>query len=109
MKVKDLIKLNGVGEEFLADGEREIEAGYAGDFLSFVMSNAPAGAAWFTVMNNVNVAAVAALADVACVVLCEGVKPDAHLSAAVRERGINLLTSNDDIFSAIKNMVTNTL
>ena len=56
----------------LDDPERPVEGGYCGDLLSWVMGRAPAGGAWLTIMSNVNVAAVAALADTACVVLAEG-------------------------------------
>ena len=48
----------------LADGDREVVTCYCGDFLSNVMGKAPADSAWFTVMNNVNVCAVASLTDV---------------------------------------------
>lgn len=66
--------------------EREVAGGYAGDLLSWVMGRAGDGDAWVTIMSNVNVAAVSALTDVACVVLAEGVKPDTSLQErAVRE------------------------
>ena len=63
----------------LDDPDRPVEGGYCGDLLSWVMGRAPAGGAWLTIMSNVNVAAVAALADTACVVLAEGVVPDPPL------------------------------
>ena len=64
---------------------------YCGDLLTWVMAKAPADGAWMTIMSNVNVAAVAALTDVACVILTEGVKPDAPLLAKAQTQGINLL------------------
>lgn len=84
----------------LADGEREISAGYCGDFLSFVMGKAPANCAWFTVMSNVNVCAVAALTDCAVVVLCEGTRPDEALAEKARAQAINLMTTDLDVFTA---------
>ena len=59
-----------------ADGERMINCGYAGDLLSWVMGRAPADCAWVTVMSNVNVVAVASLADVGCVILAENAELD---------------------------------
>ena len=81
-----------------ADGE--IEAFYAGDFLSRVMSKAPSGCVWLTVMNNVNVAGVAALAEIGAIVLCEGVVPDPVLCDKCRAEEISLLTTRLDVFSA---------
>ena len=77
---------------FNLDGpDRPVTGGYCGDLLSWVMGRAPADGAWLTIMSNVNVAAVAALADVACVVLAEGVGPDAPLQSKAEMQGINLL------------------
>jgi len=63
------------------DGDRKVTGGYCGDLLSWVMGRAKPGDTWITIMSNVNVAAVAALADVACVILAEGVEPDDALKA----------------------------
>ncbi len=68
-----------------------VAGGYCGDLLSWVMGRAVAGGAWLTIMSNVNVAAVAALADVACVILTEGVQPDPPLLERARAQGIALL------------------
>ena len=73
--------------------DREACGCYCGDLLSWVMGNAPADGAWMTIMSNVNVAAVAALTDVACVILTENVSPDEPLLARVKTQGINLLGS----------------
>lgn len=90
-----------------ADGGRIITTGYAGDFLSFVMGRAPEGGAWFTVMSNVNVAAVAVLTGVSAVILCEGVKAEQALKDRCQREGINLLETELDIFSAVKEFVKN--
>lgn len=84
-----------------ADLDREVTGGYAGDFLSFVMGKAPEDAAWFTVMSNINVAAVALLAGVGAVVLCEGVHAEEGLINRVKNEGINLIETPLDIYSAI--------
>lgn len=77
-----------------------VSGGYCGDFLSFVMGKAPADAVWFTVMSNVNVAAVALLAEVGAVVVCEGVTPEPALVARCEKEGITLLKTAADIYSA---------
>ena len=80
------------------DPEREITGGYAGDLLSWVMGRAREGDAWVTIMTNMNVAAVAQLTDVACVIFAEGTVPDKEAVIKARLHGINLLSSPKGMF-----------
>ncbi len=75
------------GFTLLAGGGREIKGGvYCCDLLSMVMGRAPTDGVWFTVMANQNTIVAALMADVACVVLTEGIRPDdAMLSRAEAE------------------------
>ncbi|MBQ1818489.1 MAG: hypothetical protein II124_07625 [Clostridia bacterium] len=82
----------------LPDPGREITGGYAGDLLSWVMGRAQEGDAWVTIMTNMNVAAVAQLTDVACVVFAEGVVPDKEAVLKARQHGINLVGSRKGVF-----------
>lgn len=100
MTAKQVSSLLGAAELNMPDGGRKITCGYSGDFLSFVMGRAPTDCVWFTVMSNVNVAAVATLAEVSLVVLCEDVQPDENLLAKVKQQGINLVSTRLDAFSA---------
>lgn len=102
MTVNDLIQKLNATACVLADGNREVTGGYAGDFLSYVMARAPGGSAWFTVMTNINVAAVATLSDVAVVVVCENCEPDITLLDKAADNGINVIKTGLDIFSAIR-------
>lgn len=104
MKVKDAVEKLGAKVICAADLGREIESGYAGDFLSNTMSKAKENAAWFTVMNNVNVAAVASLIDCACIILCEGVIPDDSLFDKAKHNGLNILSVSDDVFTAARKL-----
>ncbi len=63
------------------------EGVYVGDLLSRAMSRVDADNAWITIMNNINVIAVANLTDPAAVILAEGVElfEDAKKSAEERE------------------------
>ena len=70
-----------------------IGGGYAGDMLSWVMGRAAEGSVWMTIMSNQNVAAAALMADVACVVLTEGVSPDEALLKQAQGRGLPLFGS----------------
>ena len=74
MKISELIKKLDL--KLLTDTEyedREISGCYIGDLLSWVMGKAESGNAWITIMNNINIVAVAELTDVSCIVLAEGV------------------------------------
>ena len=57
--------------------DREIKGYYACDLLSWAISHANEGDLWVTVMNNINILAVASLVDVACIVIPEDIEiPD---------------------------------
>lgn len=101
MNVKRLAETAGY-TVFTEGEDREIESGYCGDFLSNIISRAPDSCAWLTVMNNVNVAAVATLIDCACIVLCEGVEPDGPLKARAEMQGIWILGAKQNVFEETK-------
>ena len=83
----------------MPDGDRQVTGGYAGDLLSWVMGRANAGDAWVTIMSNVNIVAVATLADPCCIVLSEGVEPDPDALSKAESVGVNILGSKKDTFS----------
>lgn len=82
----------------LPDGEREIDGVYIGDLLSWVMGRASADNAWITIMSNINVVAVASLADVACVILAEGVELTPDTIQAAEGKQINILSYDKPIY-----------
>ena len=94
MTVSELAAAGGFQAIALSDPSREVAGCYVGDLLSWVMGRAQAGNAWITIMSNVNVAAVASLADVACVIFAEGVQPDEQALAAAQMRGVNLIAAD---------------
>ena len=83
----------------MPDPDRDITGGYAGDLLSWVMGRADAGDVWVTIMSNVNIIAVASLADPACIILSENVSPDEGVIERAQAQGVNLLKSSKDTFS----------
>lgn len=82
----------------MPDPDRTVSGGYVGDLLSWVMGRAQADEAWITIMSNQNVAAVAALSDVSCVIFAEGVKPDPDLLKKAELQKINLLATDSSSF-----------
>lgn len=93
MTVNELCEKSGFEAVVLADGERDVSGCYVGDLLSWVMGRAKADDAWITIMSNVNIIAVASLADVACIILSEGVVLDADIIETAKQKEINILYS----------------
>ena len=83
----------------MPEPDREVEGGYIGDLLSWVMGNAQSGDAWITIMSNDNVVAVAVLTDVACVILSEGVTLDERLRDLAEKKGVNVFSTELSSFA----------
>ncbi len=94
MTVNELCTSCSFEEICVPDGDKEVSGAYIGDLLSWVMGRANEDNAWITIMNNINVIAVASLSDVACVILAEGVTLDETLKETAIQKGINFLSSS---------------
>ena len=76
MQVSEFVKLAG-GKVLTGEYEdRQIVCGYTCDLLSHVMGKGQADMAWITVQAHMNVIAVAALLDFACVIIPEDLPVD---------------------------------
>lgn len=84
------------------DTEKTITVPYCCDLLSIAMSKSPAGAAWVTVMGNVNTLAVASLTEAAVVILAEGVVLDEAVTNKAREQGIIVLSTEQPIYNTAR-------
>jgi len=73
----------------------EVTGCYIGDLLSWVMSRAECGDAWLTIMGNINAVAVAALADVSCVILTENAVLDTPAREKAEEQNIIFLQTEE--------------
>lgn len=93
LTVKELSEMQGFRAVAMPDGDREINGVYIGDLLSWVMGRAKADDAWITIMSNINIVAVASLADVACIVLAEGVNLEMSVIETARTKGVNIISS----------------
>lgn len=98
MTVSELTQKLSLDVISMPDPDRTVSGGYVGDLLSWVMGRAQADEAWITIMSNQNVAAVAALSDVSCVIFAEGVKPDPDLLKKAEMQKINLLSTDSSSF-----------
>ncbi len=105
MKVSELAKTLGF-KVFSSGEDRDAGGVYIGDLLSWVMGRAETDDVWLTIMSNLNVSAVAKLADVACVVLCEGVVPDGALLKKAEAEKIWLLGSDKPLYGTALALAT---
>lgn len=101
MTVSEIVKLLNAKAVNISDGNMLIKGGYAGDFLSHVMGKAPTLCAWFTVMSNVNVAAVAILAEIGIIIICEGARAEKNLIDRCVRENINIIETDMDIYNAV--------
>lgn len=99
MTVNELIRSLSLTPVTVPDGNREVEGVYIGDLLSWVMGRAQADNAWITIMSNLNVVAVATLADVSCIILAEGVNLDEQVKATADAKGVNILSTDKTAYA----------
>jgi hypothetical protein len=81
--------------------ETEVTGGYASDLLSCVMAKAQAGHVWVTLQSHPNVVAVASLANLAGVIITEGMNPDAATIEKAEEEGIPILTTDLTTYTVV--------
>lgn len=91
--VSDIIQKMQLEALNSGDLTREVTGGYCGDLLSHVMGRAQQGDVWITIIGNVNVAAVAVLADTACILLAENSPLDEDALARAESNHVTVLRS----------------
>lgn len=96
----DLIKISTLLDEYPcrllcgdAADNKPIAGGYACDLLSLVVSKINSNAVWFTILNSINVIAVATLAECVCVMLTDGVEMESRLLERAKEKGVCVLST----------------
>ena len=58
------------------------------------MGRAQSGNAWITIMSNLNIVAVATLADVSCIILAESVTLDEQVIETATSKDVNILSTD---------------
>ena len=101
MRISDFERLSGA--QFLTGGydDREIACGYTCDLLSHVMGRGQADMAWITVQAHMNVIAVAALLDFACVIIPEKLPVEAPIVEKAKEEGIVIFSSDKTAYELV--------
>ena len=94
MKVSELIQKLNLDVVTSKDYEdRDVTGCYIGDLLSHVMGKAQEGDCWITIMNNINIVAVASLTEAACIILAEGVSLEEKIIEKADSEGVVVLKS----------------
>ncbi|CAG1016087.1 hypothetical protein ANAEL_05462 [Anaerolineales bacterium] len=74
------------------------EGGYTSDLLSCVMAGAKGNHLWITLQSHLNIVAVAALLEVAAVIITESAQPDSATIAKANEQGVILLSTPEPTY-----------
>lgn len=72
---------------------------YAGDLLSRAMSHIQPENLWITIMNNVNVIAVASLTEASAVLIAEDVTMTEEAKNAADEKGVPVYASSESVYT----------
>jgi DRTGG domain-containing protein len=67
--------------------------GYSSDLLSCVMAGAKKGNLWITLQAHLNIVAIAALNELAAIIITENAQPDADSIAKANQQGVILLST----------------
>jgi hypothetical protein len=107
MRLKDLIVPLELevrcGDEHL---EREVRGGYASDLMSDVMAHADEGDLWVTLQTHANTVAVAAMKELAGVILIGSREPEKETLEKARAKGVPLLVSPLSAFELVGRLYT---
>ncbi len=72
--------------------------GYSSDLLSCVMAGAKKGHVWITLQAHLNIVAVAALNELAAIIITENAQPDAASIAKANQQGVILLSTSQPTY-----------
>ncbi|MGQ9858818.1 MAG: DRTGG domain-containing protein [Thermodesulfobacteriota bacterium] len=99
MKLREVVEALGLQVRCGADRlDREVQGAYVSDLLSDVMARARAGSVWITLQTHLNVVAVAALNDLAGVILVNGRQPEETTLQKAEEEGVVVMISPEPSF-----------
>jgi predicted transcriptional regulator len=93
-----------LGLQTQCDAERidiQVTGGYVGDLLSDVMANSTKGQIWVTRQVHQNIVAVAALKELAGIIIVQGAMPDKDTVAKAEKEGLPVLTTTLPAFEVV--------
>lgn len=80
------------------DVTKEVTGGFCSDMLSYVMGKSEEGQAWITIQGHNNIIAVAALKELSCIVLADGIKADKETIESAQNQDVAILSSPEKTF-----------
>lgn len=80
------------------DGDLEFENGYVCDLLSVVMGKIQPKSVWLTVQTHKNIVAVAKMAEICAIIICDGFSPDEDTVEAAKKEGIIIFKTEKKSF-----------
>ena len=80
--------------------DQAVKKGYAGDMLSHVMAHLESDECWFTILNSMNVIAVASLNECPLVILTEDVVLQEAVLEKAKSEEICVCTTSMDTYTA---------
>lgn len=90
MTAKELAEKLNLSVLCMPEPEAEVDGAYAGDLLSWVMGRATEGNAWVTIMTNINTVAVASLAGISLVIICDSSEIEDEVVNTASQKSINV-------------------
>ena len=84
--------------EYVVQGDNEAVNGYASDLLSVVMGKVKPQSIWLTVQTHKNIVAVAKMADISAIVVCDGFSTDDDTVEAAIKENIPILKTDKGVF-----------
>ena len=99
MKISDLKDIAGYEAVVDVNQEDEIKEGYTGDLLSDVMANAPSDSVLVTIQAHKNTIAVATLAGIKAIVICNKRKVPDDMAETAEKEGIAIYATWKDQFT----------
>ncbi len=99
-KIIDALNLKVLTEP-IDFNEVPLTGGYVSDLLSFVIAGAIKNNIWVTLQSHMNVIAVAALQELAAVIITQGAMPDQATIIKANEEGVTLLSTTKTSFQIV--------
>jgi hypothetical protein len=81
--------------------DTDVRGGYASDLMSDVMANAEEGHLWVTLQTHVNIVAVAAMKELAGIILINGREPEQDTVEKAEQKDMPILVSKLPAFELI--------
>lgn len=98
MQIKELEQTLGFTPAYNEYMDQTITAGYTSDLLSDVMGNAPDQSVLITIQGHKNTLAVATLAGIRAIVLCNGRQAPEDMITAAKEEDVAIFSTKENQF-----------